>query len=150
MIPGWTTTELAAVWGAGLSTLLAAIKVLEVWARRVRIRVDARFNSWGAGSEHTIYVRNLGGEAITLEYWAVWGVVGPWWLWRLRPSTVLTDAVEVGFESGRIAERDSLKLSFQDADYFNADWKREEGGRIYLRLCIAEKKFGAIWRKMRG
>ena len=150
MISGWTTLEFAAVCGAGLSTLLAAIKVVEVWARRVRIRVDARLNGWGSRSGHTIYVRNLRGEAITLEYWAVWGVVGPWWLWRLRPSKVLTDAVEVGFESARISERDSLKLSFHDADYFNADWKKEEGGRIYLRLCIAEKKLGAIWRKVRG
>ena len=135
--------------GAGLSTLLAVMKIAEVWARRLRIRIDARLDAWGAGSGHTIYVRNLGESPVTVEYWAVCGVLGPRWLWRLRPSKILVDARDVGFESGRIPERDSLKLNFQDANYFNADWKEDEGSRIYLRLSIAGRMIGALWCKVR-
>lgn len=66
-----------AYWGAGLSTLLALVKLWELW--RDRFRIDVSYNFSGEPSNgNKIILRNLSNKPIILEYWEVLYCSGRW------------------------------------------------------------------------
>jgi hypothetical protein len=58
---------LIAWWGAGLSTLLAAVKLFELW--RDRFRVDVSYNFTGNDIGNDIIIRNLSSRPMILAHW---------------------------------------------------------------------------------
>jgi hypothetical protein len=63
-----TGSSLIAWWGAGLSTLLAVVKLFELW--RDRFRVDVSYNFTGNESiGNEILIRNLSSRPLILAYW---------------------------------------------------------------------------------
>lgn len=55
-------------WGAALSTLLALVKLWELWNARFRIEVGYNFTSEpDIGNE--VFIRNLSSKPIILSYW---------------------------------------------------------------------------------
>ena len=59
--------EVLALWGAGLSSVLALIKMWELWSRRSRIEVSYGFSSGPGGND--IIIRNLSDKPMILTYW---------------------------------------------------------------------------------
>lgn len=59
-----------ALWGALLSTLLAALKIWETWSARRRI-VLSSYLSTDPGGDHRLQLTNLSGSPILLRTWAI-------------------------------------------------------------------------------
>lgn len=124
-----------AILGAGLSILLALVKLWELW--RDRFRIDIGYNltsSPDIGNE--IHVRNLSGTPIILEYWELF--YRPH-LWPIRKDAHIIspgpDACDL-----RIEPHSSKTFNFRGMDHFNSGWKSMKGRRIYIRLHIAGRR----------
>ena len=60
--------EVIALWGAGLSTTLALIKIWELWSSRRRIEISYGFDGRpDVGNE--IIIRNLSDKPMIVTYW---------------------------------------------------------------------------------
>ena len=59
--------EILALWGAGLSTVLALVKMWELWSSRGRIEVSYGFSGGPYGNN--IIIRNLSDKLMILTYW---------------------------------------------------------------------------------
>lgn len=122
-------------WGAILSTVLASVKLWELWRDRFRINVGYSFSS---DSEHgnEIYVRNLGSKPIIISYWQVLYGRGIW------PARTYVEVQAPGPETCdiRITPNSSTTFTFSRGRHFW--WGKEElqGRKIYMRLHIAGMK----------
>lgn len=67
---GLTFGDGLALWGALLSTLLAALKIRETWSARRRIVVSSSLST-GPGGDHRLQLTNLSGNPILLRTWAI-------------------------------------------------------------------------------
>ena len=122
-------------WGAGLSTLLAAVKLWELWRDRFRLDIGYSFTgSPDIGNE--IHIRNLSGTPIILGYWELF--YRPH-LWPIKKDCSIdspgADACDI-----RIEPHSSKTFSFREMDHFNWGWKAMKGRRIYIRLYIAGRR----------
>lgn len=68
---------LLAWWGAILSTILACIKIWEVWRDRFQIDVSYYF-SGNESIGNTVRIRNLSMRPCILEYWELLYRSGHW------------------------------------------------------------------------
>ena len=130
-------------WGACLSTLLAVVKLWEIW--RDRFRIDVGYNFTGQpdiGNE--VFIRNLTGYPIILSYWELLWLSGRW-PFRVESQlfTPEDDARDI-----RIEAHSSLTLAFKGQDHFDWGVDALKGRRIYIRLCIAGRR--RILRKVYG
>jgi len=134
-VAGTSLTTILAVWGAFLSTLLAGVKLSEVWQARFRVEVAAILT----GSEqigNTISIRNLAGRPVILVYWEVLRVSGRW---PFRKETCLVSPDEYSRDTS-IAAHSTLSLSFREADHFPWGPVSLEGDRIFIRLYFAGRR----------
>lgn len=123
-----------AAWGAVLSTLLAVIKIWEVWRARIRIEVGHNFTS----NEHIgnqVIIRNLGATPLIITYWELV------WCERklLRWQQSLSIDPEENVEDIKLAEHSSIKLSFTEMQHFKTSPAALKGRTIYLRLYLASR-----------
>ncbi len=124
-----------AFWGAGLSTLLASVKLFELWSARRRIEISYRFI--GIPEEgNDIIIRNISDKPFIVTHWELQFCKRKWFRWipyRIEDPE--------GFGSDIcIQEHSSKVLNFSDAYYFEWGHKAMSGKRIYLKLIIAGKK----------
>ena len=130
-------------WGAGLSTLLAVVKLWELWSDRFRVDVGYNFTgSLDVGNE--IFIRNLTGAPIILSYWELLWLSGRW---PCRTESTLTSPQEDARDI-RIDAHSSLTLTFKNEEHFDWGVKALEGRRIYVRLWIAGRR--PVLRKVYG
>lgn len=126
--------DFLAMWGAGLSTLLAGVKLWELW--RNHFRVEVSYNFTGSQEEgHEIYVRNLNNRPITLEHWELEWRYGEW------PS-IKSDLIAMAedFSAGRKIEAyDSTTLRFINEYYFSMR-PVSNGKTLYIKLHFVGKK----------
>ncbi|MCF6217248.1 MAG: hypothetical protein L3J62_01680 [Gammaproteobacteria bacterium] len=125
--------EVLALWGAGLSTALALVKMWELWSSRSRIEVSYGFSSGPDGND--IIIRNLSDKPMTLTYWEL--------LFCERKSLKwIPYRNENPAENTRdifISAHSSKTLNFSGQDYF--EWGQAlTGKRLYLNLHIAGKR----------
>jgi hypothetical protein len=66
-MPTSEISPLIAWWGAGLSTLLAFVKIWELWRDRLRIEVDYRFAT-DPNVGNSILIRNLSSRPLILSW----------------------------------------------------------------------------------
>lgn len=122
-------------WGAGLSTLLALVKLWELW--RDRFRLDIGYNMTSSpdiGNE--IHIRNLSGTPIILAYWELFYRSHSWPLKKDTPiASPGPEACDL-----RIEPHSSKTFSFREMDHFDCGWKAMKGKRIYMRLYIAGRR----------
>ena len=126
---------LIAWWGAGLSTLLAVVKLLELWRERFRVDVSHNFTtSETIGNE--ILVRNLSNRPVILTYWELLYCSGRW------PRRSFESFESADFDSGdrRLEPYATHTLHFAEADYFSWGHKALNGRRIYIRLHVAGRR----------
>lgn len=119
-------------WGAGLSTLLALIKLIEVW--RDRFRIDIGYSFCGDPVEgNKIYIRNLSGTPQLLEHWELFYRSTSW---LSKKESFIASSDESSIDT-RIESHSSVSLRFIGINHF--DWSRKDSkrSRIYIRLHLA-------------
>lgn len=127
-------TAMLAWWGAGLSTLLAAVRLFEFWRNRFRIEVDPHLRGH-PDQGNTIFVRNLSGYPVVMTHWELIWSSRRWP--RLEPSRCMQpdDSGDICIGAGS-----SRALEFEGQEYFRWDRNSLAGRRIYLRLHFAGKR----------
>jgi hypothetical protein len=134
--------DLLAAWGAGLSTILAGVKLWELWRNHFRVETAYDFTNLPKLG-HKIHVRNLNNRPITLEHWELEWRHGKW------PSkkTVLIDMAENLSAGRKIDAYHSMTLNFIDekGNYFSLE-PVSEGKALYIKLYFVGKKHPKIVR----
>ncbi len=126
--------NLIAIWGAGLSTILAFVKFWEIWQNRIKIEVSYNFTS-NPDIGNLVIIRNLSSTPIIITYWELlwckWG-----WFCRKPADNIGPDEFN---EDLKLSGHSSTKLTFLERDHF--DWSSSALGKnkIYLRLHVAGK-----------
>lgn len=128
-------STLIAWWGAGLSTLLALVKLYELW--RDRSRVEVSYNFTGdvkIGSE--VYIRNLSNRPLVLTHWELLYCSGRW------PRRSFTPLEGADFDAGdrRVEPYATHTLHFTEQSYFDWGNRALNGRRIFIFLHIAGRK----------
>jgi hypothetical protein len=126
---------LVAWWGAGLSTLLAGIKIWEIW--RDRFQLDVSHNLTSSESiGNTIFIRNLSGRPVILGYWELLYCSGHW------PNRKFQAFEQPEHDAGdnRIEPYSTSELHFADEHHFDWGHRSLNGRRIYIRLHIAGRR----------
>ncbi len=134
-MPTAEISTLIAWWGAGLSTLLAIVKLWELWRERFRLDVAGTFAS-DASVGNSILIRNLSGRPVILSFWEVLYCSGRWPRRRF-------ECIECAdYDSGdrRIEPHSTLELHFAEANHFSWGHKILNGRRIFIRLYVAGRK----------
>lgn len=129
------TSTLIAWWGAGLSTLLAIVKLWELWQDRFRLDVDYNF-AGDASIGNSILIRNLSSRPLILSYWEVLYCSGRWPRWKFEGIAYADH--DAGDQ--RIEPHSTLDLHFSEDNYFSWGHKALKGRRIYIRLHLAGRK----------
>ena len=132
-----------ACWGAGLSTLLAMVKLWETWRDRFQIDVGCNLTSSPEiGNE--IFIRNLTGRPAILSYWELFYCSGSWPFRKYSEiSSPGPDAYDL-----RVDAHSSTTLGFSEADHFEWGEKTLKGKKIYIRLHFAGRR--PVLRKVYG
>jgi len=132
-----TDYNLLAVWGAVLSTTLAAVKIWELW--RGRRRIVFCYNFVGlAEVGNDIIIRTLSGTPIIISYWElVW--LKKKWL-GLKKQQTRQISPDSDFSDFQVAPHSSQKLSFADENHFDWSVSSLAGAAIYLRIQIAGER----------
>ena len=137
-------SHLLALWGALLSTLLAAVKLWELWSSRLRVEVSHNFTgSESIGNE--VIIRNLGSRPFLITYWEL--------LWRQRSFIRWKQSHSIGAdeynEDIKVGPHSSIKLTFREENHFDWGASALRGRTIFIRLYIAGKS-KPILRKVYG
>jgi len=130
-------------WGAGLSTLLALVKLWEIWRDRFRLDIGSNLTSDPEiGNE--IFIRNLSGYPLILSYWELLHGSGVW------PFLKLSEFESPGPDASdlRIEAHSSKSFTFSEAYHFGWSEKSLKGRKIYMRLYIAGRR--PILKKVYG
>ena len=130
-----TGVNYVAWWGAGLSTLLAVVKLWELWRDRFRIDVGHNFTSEPEiGNE--IFVRNLSVKPIILSHWELLHGSG---IWPFRKFTEL-ESPGPSASDIRIEPHSSKTFTFSEVNHFDWGHKALQGRKIYMRLYVAGRR----------
>lgn len=127
--------EVIALWGAGLSTTLALIKIWELWSSRRRIEISYGFDGRpDVGNE--IIIRNLSDKPMIVTYWELLFCKRKRLRWiPYRNENPAEDTHDIC-----IAAHSSKSLYFRDQYYFEWGHKALAGKRLYLNLNIAGRR----------
>ncbi|WP_049117248.1 hypothetical protein [Burkholderia cepacia] len=133
---GLALSLMLAGWGVVLSTILAGIKVWELWRDRHRINISYSFCTDELRG-NTINIHNLSGRPLILSYWELQLRHGRWpharySTFRSRGFDVLSDC--------RVEPYSSYPLVFAEADHFNFDRAALRGGTLYILLHFAGRR----------
>jgi len=122
-------------WGAGLSTLLAIVKLWELWRDRFRIDVDYNFSS-NPENGNEILIRNLCANPVILTYWDLLYGSG---IWPFRKFSFI-ELPDLGASDIQIEPHSSKTFSFSEENYFSWGAKSLNGRKIYIRLHVAGRR----------
>ncbi|MEQ1863548.1 MAG: hypothetical protein ABL996_02730 [Micropepsaceae bacterium] len=142
-MPEWIANlpVVAAWWGAVLSTIMAAIKVWELWRYRFRVEVGGSFTS-AADIGNKINILNLSPDPLILTHWEVFYGSG---MWPFRRETSICDR-EYDANNATIASNSTYPLTFANELYFSTTPDELKGRAIYICLHIAGRR--SIRRKV--
>ncbi len=127
-----STINYISLWGAGLSTLLAFVKLWEIWRDRFQIDINGSFTNQ-LGAKNKIHIRNLSGKPIILTYWEIFF---RYRFWSFKKDDYITSPEDNAFDMN-INSYSSKTLNLMESDYFNWDQK---GKHIYIKLHIAGRR----------
>jgi len=136
-------TNFLALWGAGLSTVLAVVKLWEVWSNRFRMNVSHSFTSC-PHEGNSIMIRNLSSRPVIMEYWELFFGSG---IWPFRRTSDI-DSPGPDAQDNRIDSHSSKTLVFTGPDHFAWGVDALKGRKIYIRLHIAGRR--PITKKVYG
>lgn len=127
--------EIIALWGAGLSTFLAFIKIWEIWSARRRIEVSYSFIGVPeVGND--IIIRNLSDKPIILVYWELLFCERKCLKWiPYKNENPAEDTSDIC-----IAPHSTKTLNFSGPNYFEVGHKVLGSKRLYLNMHIAGRR----------
>lgn len=128
-------TTYVAIWGAMLSTLLACIKLWELWNDRARIDISYSFTG-DAEIGNEIHISNLSNKPIILSFWTLYYCSGFW----PRKKTELLERPEPGDRGCRIEAHSTLTLEFNKYNYFRWSYEVLRERKIYIGLHIVGRR----------
>src|SRR5689334_13514586 len=133
----WTPASIAAAWGAGLSTVLGIIRILEYLKTRTNLELSPILRS-DEEEGHDILIKNNSTVPVTVHYMDV-----------VRAKKAKDEnSIEhlVHFEDNHILftiePRGAHSAKFSEGDYFPT-----RGGPIFLRLWVVGQK-KPLWLKI--
>lgn len=121
-----------ALWGAILSTLLAALKVWDAWKARTQIEVSYSFASDPEiGNE--VIIRNLSNKPILITYWELF------WQHRHWGKLVTENGTfpDYAFKDIKLEAHSNMSIKLVGSDHFGWGSKSLEKNKIFLHLHIA-------------
>jgi hypothetical protein len=124
------------MWGAALSTGLAAIKIFEVWRERPRLTTSYSFSSHPDYGENEIIIENPTKTPVMISYWELLWLKRRWPMRNVRYGRFPDD----GYCNITIGAHSRHNLKFTESEYFSASRTVKEFGAIYLRLHV-------VWRR---
>lgn len=130
-IPEITLPLLVSLWGAALSSILALIKIIEVWGSRFKIEISYMFRS-DPDYGNEISIQNLSGKSVLLTYMELFYKKDG--IWPFKESISLWSP-EDELITSKIESQSSKSFCFAQGDHFTT-----EGKTIYIRLYFAGKK----------
>ncbi len=131
-----------AIWGAALSTVLAATKLWEVWKKRFRLSTTYSFSSHPEEG-HEIIIENISKTPLMLSYWELLWVKGPWWRSRVTDEKYPDE----GYCGVTINPHSRHVLKFEGLEKFSWGKKAEAKGVLYLKLHAAGRR-RPLWLKV--
>ncbi|MDO8826611.1 hypothetical protein [Methylophaga sp.] len=130
-----TGSSLIAWWGAILSTVLAVVKLFELWRDRDRVGVSYNFTgNESIGNE--ILIRNLSSRPLILAHWELLYCSGRWPIRKFKSF----ESAEFDAGDRKLEPYATHALHFSCANYFSWGHKALNGRRIFIRLHIAGRK----------
>jgi len=127
--------SLIAWWGAGLSTLLALIKLWELWRNRFQFEVSYNF----AGDPeigNKVLIRNLSSQSFLLTHWELCYCKG---YWPFRTFQEIESADHDATDR-KVEPQSTLILTFSEATHFDWGTKALNGRRIFIRIWFAGRR----------
>lgn len=128
-------SNFVAWWGAGLSTLLAVVRLGELWRDRFRVEVGYSFNSLPDEGNRAM-IRNLSGRPLILTYWELLYGAGAWPRREFEPS----QSPEYDHEDMRIDPHSTRTLKFANGEHFDWGVNALKGRSIWLRRHVAGRR----------
>lgn len=122
-------------WGAILSTLLALIKVWELWRDRFRVEINGSFST-SQDSGHEICIRNLSPKPIVMTHWEIFYGSG---IRPFRKEHIFTSK-EYDANDVTIVPYSTHRLYFRDENYFSIAAKVLKGRPVFIRIYIAGRQ----------
>jgi len=127
--------ELIAIWGAGLSSLLAVIKIWGIWSSRGRIEVAYGFTG-DVETGNDVIIRNLSEKPVIIIYWELLFCEKQGFKWLAyrneNPAEYTSDIY--------LAGHSSKTINFSGCDYFEWGNKAFSGKRLYFNVYLAGKR----------
>lgn len=123
-----------ALWGAILSTLLAARELLKA---RMKLEVGFTFTGDVDGIGNKIFVRNLSGRPAIITYYQVQVCKRKRTGWELIDSVAEADEY---FNDISIAPHASITFKFSGPEYFSTNPRDHKGDAIFLYLLVSGKR----------
>lgn len=125
-----------AIWASLVSTMLAGIKILEVWRDRLQLTTSRNFAAPGHGGNEII-IENPSKTPVMISYWEL--------LWikqrHLRKETTGGRfPPDEGYCSITILGHGRHVLTFDDAEYFDWGQSTTSKGKLYLKLHIVGRR----------
>ena len=126
-----TISIILGIWGAGVSTSLAGIKILEVWRERLRLSTSYSFSHRDHGGNEII-IENPSKTPVMISYWEL--------LWRRRRYLKLEITggrfPQEGYCNITIGAHARHTLEFAEQEYFDSGHAAIKMGKLYLKLYI--------------
>jgi hypothetical protein len=127
-------TTFLAWWGAMLSSVLAIIKIWEIWRDRFRLDIGYSFADESIGNN--ILIRNLSSRPFILEYWELFYGSSHW----PYPKVKSISCAEPDEGDRRVEPHSTCNLHFAHHRHFSWDHTTLEGRKIYIRIFIAGRR----------
>lgn len=129
------TSTYIAWWGACLSTVLAGVKLWELWRDRFQLDVSFNFRSVPElGND--IFIRNLSGRPLILTFWEVVYCSGRWPRRTFDPL----EFADPNNGDCKVDPHGTHTLHFADANYFHWGHIALNGRSIFVRLHVAGRR----------
>lgn len=128
-----------AIWGAVLSTSLAAIKAWEVWRQRIRLTTSYSFTS-NPDQGNDIIIENPSSTPVMISYWELL------WVRRncFRTKINYGEFPDEGYCNITVGPHSRYVLSFREQHHFIQGRPTEREGKLYLKLYIVGRR-RPIW-----
>ena len=135
-MPSLSNSAILTWWGACLSTLLACIKLWEIWRDRLRLEVSHSFTDC-EDMGNKIFIRNTSPRSIIVTYWDLLstpraGLMG-------RPIEHICSA-DWDYEGEILGSGSTITLLFAESTFFPWSTSARKTRKILLRLHIAGRR----------
>lgn len=133
-----TTSTTLATWGAILSTILAAIKIWEVFSNRIRLVIGYSFDSRDEVG-NTIIIANPSNTPVMIDFYELLWIGGHFGKRKKYPVLDSTDVLDMQPCDITIMPHSRHSLNF--ANEYNFDWhcRADKEAKLYIRLHIIGK-----------